>query len=1258
MQQINKYIVTDLGTQKVSIFSDQDSELISSYQLNNVSFDPKKHDLDLRVYDFDGNLLETFYGVSDYSVEGTTLSGGPTHLVVDPVTALEDRGYLGDTIVEYSATNNLFSSTKESNSLAELFVSEISSDRTEIRARSTTLSDVSLKSFTNNLYERFNSKAYFSEAYLRFQNYDVDITCINVMTEVVDGIFYVTFKLYEALPTSVKLRDKFTVVEKIGEPVRYKVVREVEVVEDKSPRLQGPNFEIDVQQQSANSTSYYSYEQLFSYPGNNSRNELYSIFKQSGAEIGVDFSKFSNFINFSSAEERLENFRYKLELIYSYQKEIDDRSKRNYVDPDIQTYEDLKQGVISNFDPYERFLYFENSSRSWPKINGSRPYVNADPAESYVEDTKVGTWWNDIVSEAQEYDKNNINALVNSVPEKIRENLDNAAYTAFVNMVGQHLDEQWLYAKAISDRYSGDNRLDFGISKDLVKEALKSFGLTLQETDQNLTELFDLCKPSGEYDKGIEKSVNRFKQISVAAAMHSTTYDGKEAGSVARYVVDGEYASHSGSIEGHVEGLVGTYVSGSIFGSVKGTGRGTLKGNYNGVDYPTLFLSGSIEGSLSGSFVGTISGSVDLETKAFFSGSFFEGTVVDGGIADNSYSGDDGSVDLQPLSVENYRKEVYKRIYHNIPYLLKTKGTDRGLKALIACFGIPDDILEVSLHNRLQEDTVSAKNRISIVEAEGAPIVSEEGNFEDRNILSQNTSTEKPGFKGKETTNEVHIGFNLNKQANIVIRDWLKQEGLTLDDLIGNPGNLGENYEKSLSNIFTLFLAENRESLKLLRSPAAIIRLVRYVDSCLYRAVQDFVPARAEVQTGVIVEDNLLHRNKYNKALPEASKEKDYLGEIKTAFIEGSDGKSLEYASAGKYEPSWIDDGDVQIESSKKYTGELQGSTLEITDGEIIKNNVWNGKLVKGNPFKYANSLEGKYSVGFRFLSLPGNPSCSISTLPQYEGKTFSVYSTEGTSISCFETLPETNYDGGNTSTSSSSILDGGTTTSTGTVTIDANNWEGREYTLGSEGYVIVPYVSGSFTNQIKLTANSQRGTFVGWYEGIYTSSTEMPKSVFTLYTSEKQFTLGSSMTSWSDEEGYQDNIRVSAVTSELGFGEWLTPSINIESEDTIFIGFLGQGMTLELEEAVEDIKVAVRIDGNLHIVDLKSIKGSGTTIKLGYKFRGVETYGIYEITFTDGERYRSFRYDEHLKYLPVGYTDETTGKHYSYICRIPWYTE
>ncbi len=50
----------------------------------------------------------------------------------------------------------------------------------------------------------------------------------------------------------------------------------------------------------------------------------------------------------------------------------------------------------------------------------------------------------------------------------------------------------------------------------------------------------------------------------------------------------------------------------------------------------------------------------------------------------------DGSIPKEIIT-----KEVWKRLYHNLPYLLKTKGTERGIKALISCYGIPETILNI-----------------------------------------------------------------------------------------------------------------------------------------------------------------------------------------------------------------------------------------------------------------------------------------------------------------------------------------------------------------------------------------------------------------------------------------------------------------------------------------------------------------------------------------------------------------------------------
>ena len=128
-------------------------------------------------------------------------------------------------------------------------------------------------------------------------------------------------------------------------------------------------------------------------------------------------------------------------------------------------------------------------------------------------------------------------------------------------MIGQHFDNLWIYSKAVTSKYDADNRLDFGISKDLVRDAVENFGITLYNNNEALENLFSAF--TGEsYDSGSE-------------------------------------------------------------------------------DIRSLIVA--VEGS--GSLVGS-----------------------------------PGNEHLQPMPKSSYQKEVYKRIYHNIPLLLKSKGTERGLE--------------------------------------------------------------------------------------------------------------------------------------------------------------------------------------------------------------------------------------------------------------------------------------------------------------------------------------------------------------------------------------------------------------------------------------------------------------------------------------------------------------------------------------------------------------------------------------------------
>ena len=54
------------------------------------------------------------------------------------------------------------------------------------------------------------------------------------------------------------------------------------------------------------------------------------------------------------------------------------------------------------------------------------------------------------------------------------------------------------------------------------------------------------------------------------------------------------------------------------------------------------------------------------------------------------------STDQQYIpTIDDYHKLTYKKIYHALPYLLKTKGTVNGVQTILNIFGIPDTILRI-----------------------------------------------------------------------------------------------------------------------------------------------------------------------------------------------------------------------------------------------------------------------------------------------------------------------------------------------------------------------------------------------------------------------------------------------------------------------------------------------------------------------------------------------------------------------------------
>lgn len=868
MQQEVQYSVEKVGSVNTNILNSEDASLVGTYTLDSERFQIGYSKLTINIYNLDGStLLATAKDVDWYTVRGNNAGSGAVQIEVDPVVSALNLGFLGDVYVDYEAYNNLFGQDEQ------LFVSDISSDRTEIRAKSLTLSSTNLRSKALSIYDQLNSHSYFTEIYLDFEELEEKQVGVNIKTEIVGGQQVVTFKMYKALPDGVNLKSLFKVLKRLGEPTRFKVTRTVKVIPDKIDQLRGPNFDVKVQSSNV-TTDYLTYTDLLSYKASGSFSDTVNSLDEKGVHVSVDHSDFKNFVHFSSAVERLENARYKFELLWSYE----DALKENNDKASKVRYQKLIDGLIANFDHYERYLYFESGSTCWPKVSSKRPFENVRNYLDTDSQKGYGEWWKDMEEQADIYDLHNEDILIGTIPLTAREDPNNEPYVTFVHMIGQHFDDLWIYAKAISDKYKADNRLNFGISKDLVKHAIEDLGIDLRETSQNMEELFNL--------DGVKR-----------------------------------------------------------------------------IDFSGIY---------------------------------------------------------QPMNQTSYLQEVYKRIYHNVPVLLKTKGTVRCVRVLLNCFGIPDDILNVKVYGGIDSklkpyfspgekvfkysDKVRTQNG-DIPVKEYEPGENHINSFKENSVLSKYVEVDKRPERYSDDEHRVEIGFNVNEASSKYFRDKLKDRlDLNLEDNFGDPRNKEDQYGDLYKHFREVLLGDLSVE-KRFQSPASIIRLAKYFDMTFFRLVEDFLPARTVLTKGVIVEDNLLHRNRY-KGVQVSWESKILEASIPTVSISGSSGESMnskvkpEMSGSWKYETStrpierdytdgknWKRTWTVNhvtesrtgeavysrsvFDDSPKYNGILSGSNLTVTEGWLTSNNPHH---------KSIQPLEN-YGICFYFLDLPEPSLCSIYSL-------------------------------------------------------------------------------------------------------------------------------------------------------------------------------------------------------------------------------------------------------------------------------------
>ena len=796
-------------------YSPSDTSLINTVNITATFGGPNDY-IEYYIKDLANQILSSTYNTTQYNI-GSIVdpeTGTTTALYLNPEVDARANGYnRGVVNVKY----NFFTRQLLSSPTQTFWIKEVSTSRTEIKVARQDLGNSQLQATFADFNATLSADAYFPDFYLNFGN-DVQIIGVNAVYLEENGVGYIIFKLYEPLPSEFDVKSTFWVVNVVADPAEFNVSiqAEPETTPGATP-LRGPNFKVAVNDRAGQSTQYYNYESLFNTTIPSSYQQLQSMMDEKGIQINVDYSVFDNFTHFSSVTERIANFTYKVQLIESASAGL---AANNTTSARIALQASI-DSTITKFDGYEYYLYFTSASGAWPKQTVTQPYslysVTSSEARNWLGtiDTVPTATTMSMLYSASQYDNNNKDLLQYATPAYLRDDSGNQPYLVFLNMIGQHFDNIWIYLKDVTNRFSAENNPFVGISMDQVADALRGLGVQL------------------------------YTNTSIS---------------------DNIYYS-----------LLGINPDGSL---LPPTGSEVIN-NY---------ITSSI-------------------------------------------------ATLPSTQITN---EYYKRLYHNMAYLLKTRGTERGVRALVTTFGIPNNVLRVHEFGGYDIHTVPGIQELNfnkiLTSSYNPQIASTQ--------LSPNTTLQYYSNDLMKSSIDLEIGFSQADSINAAITSSglvtasLQPGYFDIMQLIGDPQlQYSSSYEPlvTLSDNFFTTTFPNRNNVW------DFIRIIKYYNNSLFKMLKDWVPARSSAVTGIIVKSHLLERNKYARTEPTYITSSN-LASIIPLRISGSNGGSvpsntgytlavpIQYNGTASANFSQSR-GTVYIASTdgiQSYTGEFSGSKIQM----------------------------------------------------------------------------------------------------------------------------------------------------------------------------------------------------------------------------------------------------------------------------------------------------------------------------------------
>ena len=468
----------------------------------------------------------------------------------------------------------------------------------------------------------------------------------------------VVVKLYKALPEEYSEHTQVSMCKFLSPPVFDKIALIGQAPIEYNITQLAPHTKegIDVKFNTNQMQQFETWDEILGYKPTTAQQiiDFYLSGSHLQQTLNIDYTNYNNFIRFGSATERLANFKYKLGLIETYDSKSDAFVNVSGSTSTQLYYKDLRDEVIRGFDGYEKFMYYESGSyisqsglgatttvdyqdATAPKSNSVKPYVLYSTTSS-----QFTTWYDNQRSNALNHDNSNPDSLSKQLPTHIRMNDDNVDFLIFMDMVGQHFDTIWTYAKHLQNVSDRTHNIDTNF---IFEPSL--FGSTNAE--------------------GMHKDLTYF----IAQSMGLNLRDGQDLVKLWKYTL-GENQFREGEI----------IVSGSKVSIVGGAFDNSLEDG-------TLYVPSTD--------TGTTNEFESIITSVYHNSASLSSAWTGTPFSSSRYSitYDMTNSENSNLSANDYTKEIWRRLLNNLPYLAKTKGTSRSVRALISCYGIPATILQI-----------------------------------------------------------------------------------------------------------------------------------------------------------------------------------------------------------------------------------------------------------------------------------------------------------------------------------------------------------------------------------------------------------------------------------------------------------------------------------------------------------------------------------------------------------------------------------